>query len=66
MLRKGRREHVGAANIFEFYISDLRYKRLLSFVPNSIPQVMKMVLLINLTCYYSKETLWNLRMSVSS
>ena len=34
MVRKGRREHVGIRSIFEFYRSDLRYKRLLLFVPN--------------------------------
>ena len=34
MIQKGRREPVGVGYIFEFYKSDLRSKRLLSFVPN--------------------------------
>ena len=34
IIRKGRREPVGIGYIFEFYKSNLKYKRLLLLVPN--------------------------------
>ena len=58
-MRKGRREPVGTG----YMICGTKGNCYLSQI--SIPQVMKMVLLIDLTCCYSNISLWDFRMSIS-
>ena len=69
MTRKRRREHVGTGYIFEYYDSRIYLicgtKGCCYLSQISMPQVMKIVLLINRTCYYSNRSLWDFRMSIS-
>ena len=55
MARKGKREPAGTSYIFETHKPGLRYKRFSLFILNSIPPLMKMVVLINLTYCYSNK-----------